>query len=99
MMTKTYLVVYEVGEANLSGFAPDVPGCISTARDLPEMRRMMREALEFHLNGLASDGDPIPEAVTSNVDFSQDRPEHGVNHCIVEWLEVNVPQYEYQASA
>jgi predicted RNase H-like HicB family nuclease len=98
-MTEIYLVVYEVGEGNLSGFAPDVPGCISTARDLPEMRRMMREALELHLNGLASDGDPIPEVVTSKVDFSQDRPEHGVSHCVVEWLEVKVPQYEYQASA
>jgi predicted RNase H-like HicB family nuclease len=98
-MTKTYLVVYEVGETNLSGFAPDVPGCISTSGDLPGMRQMMREALEFHLSGLASDGDPIPEAVTSNVDFSLDRPEHGVSHCIVESLEVKVPQYEYQASA
>ncbi len=98
-MTKTYLVVYEAGEANLSGFAPDVPGCISTARDLPEMRRMMREALEFHLKGLILDGDPIPDTVTSNVDFSLDRPEHGVSHCVVEWLEVKVPQYEYQATA
>src|SRR5271166_3203993 len=98
-MKKSYLVVYEAGESNLSGFAPDVPGCISTAKDLPEMRRMMREALEFHLKGLASDGEPIPEPVTSSVDFSQDRPEDGVSHCIVEWLEVKVPQYEFQATA
>jgi len=98
-MKKSYLVVYEAGESNLSGFAPDVPGCISTAKDLPEMRRMMREALEFHLKGLSSDGEPIPEPVTSSVDFSQDRPEDGVSHCIVEWLEVKVPQYEFQATA
>ncbi len=98
-MKKSYLVVYEAGEHNLSGFAPDVPGCISTAQDLPEMRRVMREALEFHLKGLASDGDPIPEPVTSNVDFSLDRPEHGVSHCVVEWLEVKVPLYEFQTTS
>jgi predicted RNase H-like HicB family nuclease len=97
-MTRTYLVVYEAGDDNLSGFAPDVPGCISTARDLPAMRKMMREALEFHLKGLVADGDPIPDAVTSNVDFSLDRPEHGVIHRVVKWLEVKVPQYEYQAA-
>jgi predicted RNase H-like HicB family nuclease len=96
---KSYLVVYEVGEKNLSGFAPDVPGCISTARDLPKMRQIMREALEFHLKGMVSDGDAVPEPVTSSVDFSLDRPEHGVTHCVVEWLEVSVPRYEYQATA
>ena len=98
-MRKSYLVVYEAGSNNLSGFAPDVPGCISTARNLPEIRRMMREALEFHLKGLVADGDAVPEPVTSSVDFSLDRPEHGVSHCIVEWLEVSVPQLEYQATA
>jgi predicted RNase H-like HicB family nuclease len=98
-MKKSYLVVYEAGESNLSGFAPDVAGCISTARDLAEMRRAMREALEFHLTGPVSDGDPISEQVASNVDLSLDRPEHGVSHCVVEWLEVKVPQYEFQASA
>jgi len=98
-MTRCYLVVYEVGDTNLSGFAPDVPGCISTARDLPEMRRLMSEAIEFHLKGLAADGDPLPESVTTAVDFALDRPEHGVRHCVVEWLEVKVPQYEFQTTA
>jgi len=49
--TKKFLVVYEVGENNLSGFVPDVPGVISTALSLEAMRRAMREALEFHLEG------------------------------------------------
>ena len=45
-MKKSYLVVYEAGENNLSGFDPD-----------------------------------------------------GVTHCVVEWLEVKLPQYEFQAIA
>jgi predicted RNase H-like HicB family nuclease len=98
-MTKTYLVVYEVGQSNLSGFAPDLPGCIATGKNLEEVRNVMREALEFHLRGMVSDGDTVPEAVTTGVDFSEDRPEHGINHCVLEWLEVRVPKYEFQATA
>lgn len=71
---------------------PDVPGVVSTAATLEQMRQRMRESLEFHLEGLAADGDPIPEPVTTSVDFAHEDPDHGVLSCIVEWLEVAVPQ-------
>jgi predicted RNase H-like HicB family nuclease len=90
---KKYLVVYEVGTNNLSGFLPDLPGVIATAPTLDEMRNVMREAAEFHLEGLVSDSDAIPEPVTTSVDFAEEDPEHGVLSCIVEWLEIAVPQY------
>jgi predicted RNase H-like HicB family nuclease len=93
-MKRRYLVVYEVGSNNLSGFVPDVPGVISTGAALEEMRSNMREAVEFHLDGLRADGDEIPEPRTTTVDFAQEDPEHGVLSCIVEWLEVNVPQMQ-----
>ncbi|MFP5230152.1 MAG: type II toxin-antitoxin system HicB family antitoxin [Acidobacteriota bacterium] len=91
-MTKRYLVVYEKGSANYSGYAPDVPGCGSVGDTLEEMRSNMKEALEFHLDGLADDGMAAPEPVTSNIDFREDDPEHGVQHCVVEWLEIRVPE-------
>ena len=92
-MKKKFLVVYEVGANNPSGFLPDVPGVVSTAATLEQMRQVMREAVEFHLEALAGDGDPIPEPTTTSVDFAEEDPEHGVLSCIVEWLEVGVPQY------
>jgi predicted RNase H-like HicB family nuclease len=92
-MKKKFLVVYEVGTANLSGYLPDLPGVIATASNLEAMRGAMRDAAQFHLEGLVSDGDPVPEAVTTSVDFAEEDPEHGVLSCIVEWLEVAVPQY------
>ena len=92
-MKKKFPVVYEVGANNLSGFLPDLPGVIATAANLDEMRRMMREAAEFHLEGLSADGESLPEPVTTSVDFSEEDPEHGVMSCIVEWLEIAVPQY------
>ncbi len=63
-MTRRYLVIYETGPTNLSGFAPDVPGCASTGHSLEEMRANLREALEFHLEGLALDGQPPPQPTT-----------------------------------
>ncbi len=92
-MKKKFLAVYEVGPNNLSGFVPDVPGVVSTAATLEQMRQLMREAVEFHLEALVADGDPIPEPTTTSVDFAEEDPEHGVLSCIVEWLEVGAPQY------
>ncbi len=85
-MTRRYLVLYENGPGNLSGFAPDVPGCASTGHSLEEMRENLREALEFHLEGLALDGLPMPAATTRLVEV----PEEG----FAEWLDVKMPVAE-----
>lgn len=85
-MTRRYLVVYENGPGNLSGFAPDVPGCASTGHSLEEMRENLREALEFHLEGLALDGLAVPAAATRLVEV----PEEG----FAEWLDVKLPVAE-----
>lgn len=92
-MKRRFLVVYEHGKRNYSGFAPDVPGCISTGKTLAEMRRMMREALEAHLQWMANDGDPVPVPRTMKVEFSEEDvsvsdPEH---YFVVEFLEIDVP--------
>jgi predicted RNase H-like HicB family nuclease len=92
-MKQKFLVVYEHGKRNYGGFAPDVPGCISTGKTLTEMRRMMREALESHLEWMASDGDSLPEPKTTTFDFSpEDNPKGEVDHYVVEWLEINLPE-------
>jgi predicted RNase H-like HicB family nuclease len=92
-MKQRFLVVYEHGKRNYSGHAPDIPGCCSTGKTLKKMREMMREALEFHLEGMAEDGDEMPTPVTVSVDFKEmDEIEEGeVDHYVVEWLEIEVP--------
>jgi predicted RNase H-like HicB family nuclease len=85
-MTRRYLVIYENGPTNLSGFAPDVPGCASTGHSLEEMRANLREALEFHFEGLALDGQPIPLPTTRMAEV----PEDG----FAEWLLITLPQRE-----
>jgi predicted RNase H-like HicB family nuclease len=40
---------------------PDFPGVITAGATLDEARALAEEALAFHLEGLAEDGDSIPE--------------------------------------
>ena len=56
-----YAVVIEPGKRNYSAYVPDLPGCVSTGKTLAQVRRNIREAIRFHLDGMREDGDPIPE--------------------------------------
>ena len=64
-MKLTYAVVFEQTPNNYGAYAPDVPGCISTADTPDEMLAMIREALTFHIEALIEDGDPVPEPTMS----------------------------------
>lgn len=57
-----YLILIEGGPpSNYSAWSPDLPGCAATGDTLEEVEREMRAAITFHLEGLAQDGEPIPE--------------------------------------
>ena len=59
-MKLTYAVIIEQTPNNFGAYAPDVPGCISTAATLDEMLANIREALVFHIDDLIRGGDPVP---------------------------------------
>jgi predicted RNase H-like HicB family nuclease len=43
---------------------PDLPGVITAGSNLDEARKMATEALAFHLEGMAQDGEAAPEPST-----------------------------------
>ena len=55
-----YAVVIEKTPNNYSAYVPDLPGCIATGTSLEEVEVNIREAIEFHLDGLREDGIPPP---------------------------------------
>ena len=59
-----YGVVIESGANNYSAYVPDLPGCVSTGRTLEEVQRNIKDAIEFHLEGMREDGEPIPQPST-----------------------------------
>jgi predicted RNase H-like HicB family nuclease len=58
-----YLIVIEKAGKNYSAYIPDVPGCVATGKTPEKVKKLIKEALEFHLEGLKEDGMPAPEPV------------------------------------
>jgi predicted RNase H-like HicB family nuclease len=65
---RRYAIVIENAGSNLAAYVPDLPGCIATAEFEEDVGRLIREAIELHLEGLEEDGLPIPEP-SSRVEY------------------------------
>ncbi len=63
-----YAIVIENAGGNFSGYVPDLPGCVATGSTIQETEQALREAMEFHLEGMREDGDPIPPP-SSHVEY------------------------------
>ena len=59
-MTK-YTIIIETGEENYSAYCPDLPGVVAAGETEEEVLRLMKEAIEFHMEGLKEDNIPIPK--------------------------------------
>ena len=55
-----YAIVIEKAEGNFSAYVPDLPGCVATGATVEEVESQIREAIEFHLDGMREDVTPIP---------------------------------------
>jgi predicted RNase H-like HicB family nuclease len=62
-----YLIVIEKTETGYSAYSPDLLGCVSTGSTREEVEQNMRQAVEFHLDGLKLEGFEIPQPTTSSV--------------------------------
>ena len=60
-----YTIIIEKGEGNYSAYCPDLPGVVSAAEIEEETVELMKEAIEFHLEGLKEERIPIPEPTIS----------------------------------
>jgi predicted RNase H-like HicB family nuclease len=60
-----YLIVIEPTNTGFSAYSPDLPGCASTGQTREECEKNMHNAIEFHLDGLREDGEPIPQPGSS----------------------------------
>jgi predicted RNase H-like HicB family nuclease len=56
-----YTVFFERTATGYSAYVPDLPGCVAAASTLEETRQLMREAIEFHIEGMRMNGDAVPE--------------------------------------
>jgi predicted RNase H-like HicB family nuclease len=56
-----YAVIFEQGPTSVGVTVPDLPSCFAVAPDLTEARKLITEAIAFHIESLRDDGVPVPE--------------------------------------
>ena len=60
-----YAVIIEEGENSFGAYVPDLPGCVAAAETKEEVLSLIQEAIDFHIEGLREDGQPVPEPSSS----------------------------------
>lgn len=60
-MNMKYAVVIEKGNTSFGAYVPDLPGCVAVGETREEAMTLIREAIEFHLEGMKEDGEDVPE--------------------------------------
>lgn len=55
-----FAIVIERSGTGYGAYAPDLPGVGVVGETVEEVKVLIREAIELHLDGLREDGEPIP---------------------------------------
>ena len=61
-----FVVILEKGQNSFGAYVPDLPGCVAVGETKEEALRLIREAIDFHIEGMRQDGLPIPEPSSSS---------------------------------
>jgi predicted RNase H-like HicB family nuclease len=59
-----YTVFFAETAAGYSAHVPDLSGCIAAGATLEETRQLIREAIEFHIEGMRLHGEAVPHPTT-----------------------------------
>ena len=60
-----FTVIFEQGPTSVGAYVPDLPGCVAAGATREETERLIREAIQLHLEGMRDDGEPLPTPVSS----------------------------------
>jgi predicted RNase H-like HicB family nuclease len=61
-----YLVVVEKGKSSYGAYVPDLPGCVAAGETRREVLKLIREAIELHIEALRKSGRPVPEPTSKS---------------------------------
>ncbi len=67
-----YLVIFEKDANSYSAYVPELPGCVAIGETMDEVRRLIAEAIQFHIEGLREDGFvvPLPSSTVAFIDVA-----------------------------
>lgn len=55
-----YTVIVEQGDTSWGAYVPDLPGCVAAGETREEVLQLIREAIDFHIEGLRESGETVP---------------------------------------
>lgn len=61
-----YMIVIEKGETSWGAYVPDLPGCVAVGKTEEEVKLLIQEAIEFHLEDLIETGSQIPAPLSKS---------------------------------
>jgi predicted RNase H-like HicB family nuclease len=64
MKKHAYTVIFERGPTSWGAYVPDLPGCVAVGKTEAEVRRLIKEAIELHLESLQAATGHIPKAMS-----------------------------------
>lgn len=67
---KEFAVIFEKTATGGSVYVPDLPGLGVAGATFEETEQLIREGIEFHIEGLRADGEPIPEPKTRAIEIA-----------------------------
>ena len=59
-----YAVVIEKSSDGYGAYVPDLPGCVAVGDTRDEVRQLIREAVELHVEDMRERGEPVPPPTT-----------------------------------
>lgn len=60
-----YAIVIEQGPESYGAYVPDLPGCVAAAKSRAEVIKLIREAIELHLEAMQEEGLPLPKPMST----------------------------------
>jgi predicted RNase H-like HicB family nuclease len=58
---KNIVVLEKTSDGGFSAYLPELPGCVSTGESIDEIKTNIREAVDFHIEGMLIENLPVPE--------------------------------------
>jgi predicted RNase H-like HicB family nuclease len=60
-----YVVIIEREGNTFGAYVPDLPGCVAVGETEDEVRLLIREAIELHIEAIRKAGEAIPQPTTT----------------------------------
>ena len=59
------VIVEKESQSDWGAYVPDLPGCVATAQTREEVERLIREAIDFHIEGMRLHREEVPEPTST----------------------------------